>query len=204
MNQRDLKLIKDMIRNSGASRAVLTGVNDKSKMQEVQARGLDGEVFERAERMQIYGVSSNPPLGSEAVAIPVGADRSHVLIMGASDRGVRKNGLAPGEVALYNGNGDFIALKEGNKMEASTKDFKMDAQDAAEIKSTAINMKGDFAVSGKDGGPGKASFEGDMTINGDLVINGNLTVTGDVVISGISFLGHTHPGCQGGSTGPPQ
>lgn len=47
-----------------------------------------------------------------------------------------------------------------------------------------------------------------VTVNssGGAVINApSVTVpSGDVVASGISLVHHTHPGCQGGSTGQPQ
>ena len=45
---------------------------------------------------------------------------------------------------------------------------------------------------------------GGITITGDIQLNGSLTATGDVVANGISLTGHTHSGCQGGSTGTPQ
>ncbi|MBU1041578.1 MAG: phage baseplate assembly protein [Proteobacteria bacterium] len=40
-----------------------------------------------------------------------------------------------------------------------------------------------------------------MTLAGDVMLAGSLTATGDVVAGGVSLQHHTHPGCQGGSTG---
>ena len=45
-----------------------------------------------------------------------------------------------------------------------------------------------------------------ITINATsgITVNGTITVNGDVIADGISLVEHTHPGCQGGSTGSAQ
>lgn len=43
-----------------------------------------------------------------------------------------------------------------------------------------------------------------LTARGGVTINGTVTVNGDVVANGISLCGHTHGGCQGGSTSGPR
>jgi phage gp45-like len=50
---------------------------------------------------------------------------------------------------------------------------------------------------GKGGGRAHATFQG------DLEQDGWHTSTGDQVAGSISQIGHTHTGCQGGSTGSP-
>lgn len=44
---------------------------------------------------------------------------------------------------------------------------------------------------------------GDVVIDGNLIVNGTIRASGDVIGGGISLMHHTHPGCQGGSTGQP-
>lgn len=40
-----------------------------------------------------------------------------------------------------------------------------------------------------------------ITAPDGISLEGSLTATGDVVAGGVSLMHHTHPGCQGGSTG---
>lgn len=60
-----------------------------------------------------------------------------------------------------------------------------------------IVLKGNITTMGQSG-PGTVSMKGDISLQGSL------TSSGDQVAGGISQTGHTHVGCQGGSTGGPQ
>ena len=53
---------------------------------------------------------------------------------------------------------------------------------------------------------GGVSITGPVTITGDVSVSGAIEASDDVVASGISLVGHTHPGVQPGSgnTGAPQ
>lgn len=88
------------LRNS-ITRAVLAKVDDERKMQEVQLRGLKGEIMTAVERMQEYGFSSVPPEGGEALAVFVGGDRAHGIVVATDDRRHRPTGDGAGDVRLY-------------------------------------------------------------------------------------------------------
>lgn len=65
------------------------------------------------------------------------------------------------------------------------------------------NHKGNYNISGginSNPGSGGSGF----TMNGNFTHNGSATINGDYTIGGISFLGHTHSGDSGGSTGRPR
>lgn len=214
MDNRLLKKIFDLIRNASATRVVLARVDDAAKMQAHQVTGLDGEQVERAEYFQPYGFTSVPPAGSEAVALPVGGDRGHLIILGASDRGRRKNGLKSLEVAVYNANGDAITLKEGNEIETSTKKATVKAEDEAVTTTKRFEAKASETalVSGQAGASLESAagvaikapqigFQGSITATGpngepspshfigDMRIQGNLVVTGSITAGSVKASG---------------
>lgn len=52
---------------------------------------------------------------------------------------------------------------------------------------------------------GNVQIDGSLSATSDATVDGSITATGDVVSEGgISGAHHTHPGCQGGSTGQPR
>jgi phage baseplate assembly protein V len=210
MDIRERKKLYDKIRNSSALRVTLDLVDDKTKMQKVQASGLEGEIFPSAEKFESYGFTSHPPLGSEAVAFPIGGDRGHLAILAAGDRGVRKKDLAPGETAIYTLEGDHLHFKNGNKLEMLTKESSFDSTTKSEFKAPELLLKGALSAEGYEGEATTFSFKGDLTITGNLTVSGNITVSGDVsaggdvTAGGISLKSHVHPGDSGGTTGSPK
>ena len=197
MDLRDQKAVGDLIRNTAPFRAVLTRVEDGPKMQRHQVRGLAGEMIEEAEYFQPYGFTSVPLVGSEVVALPVGGDRGHLILLAANDRGLRKKDMQSGEVGLYTAEGDFIHFKNGREIATSTKRSVLEASAEAVTRAPEIRQRGAMTAEGYDGGP--TTFH----IHGDLYVDGNIYATGDIVAGGVSLRQHTHLGCQGGQTGPP-
>jgi len=227
MDSREKKQVGDLIRNAAPTRVVLVRTDDEKKMQTHQVKSLAGEVLEDVEYFQPYGFTSRPPRGSEAIAFPVGGDRGHMVILASSDRGVRKKNLEEAEVGFYHQNGDYIYLKDGNKLETQTKEFTTNAEDKAvtntkefeanaeqtakvkggqrvEVTAPDIGLAGDLSVTGQDGGPGQTTITGNVKIIGSLAVTGQLTVDGDikaggdVVAGGVSLRGHTHTGVEPG------
>ncbi|MDR1165750.1 MAG: phage baseplate assembly protein V [Deltaproteobacteria bacterium] len=186
MDGREKKKLYDFIRNSAATRVTLNRTNDGSKMQGSQVTGLSGEDFLEVERFQNYGFSSVPPDGAEGIALPVGGDRGHLVVVAIEDRGVRKGGLGAGDVAIYNGNGDYLLFKEGNKTELKSKEVLFDFGSKMDLKAPIIEITGD------------------VKIIGNLTVTGSVSATGDITAGGISLVNHTHPGDSGGTTGKPR
>jgi phage baseplate assembly protein V len=86
-------------------------VRDSVKLQAVQVRLSGNEVRDDIERIQEYGFSSVPLPGAEGVALAVGGNRDHLVIVAMDDRRYRPTGQAGGEVSLYNHTGASVALK---------------------------------------------------------------------------------------------
>ena len=53
-------------------RAVLKVVNDETPLQTVQVEALPGEIIDGAERFQMYGFTSHPLEGADALVLAVG------------------------------------------------------------------------------------------------------------------------------------
>lgn len=98
------------------TRAVLEAVNDSKKMQVVKIELLKGESRDEVERFQNFGFTSVPPVSAECVAVAVGGNTEHLIVIVADDRQSRLKNLAGGESAQYNEEGTFIHLKKGGKV----------------------------------------------------------------------------------------
>ena len=191
MDNRELKKLKDSVRNAAPARLTLVKVNDGSKMQSVQATGLDGEVFDNIEHFEPYGFSSNAQAG-EMIGLPIGGDRGHMIVLAVGDRSSRKKDSKPGEVTVWNQNGDFLKLSDGNKLETSTKEYQLKAETKAvietedctviasgtvTIKAPTVTIDGNLVVTGSiSGGKGGQA----ASLKGNLAVDGNITATGSI------------------------
>ena len=82
-------------------RAVLTVIDDSTRMQSLQLRGLSTETLDTVERFQNYGFTSHPHPGAEALLVSLGGMRQHPVAVAVDDRRHRVKDLARGEVCLY-------------------------------------------------------------------------------------------------------
>lgn len=101
------------------TRAVIETVKDSGNMQLVKVNLLAGEARDDVERFQNFGFSSNPPDGSECVAVSIGGNRDHLIIIVADDRNSRVKGLLKGESVQYNDKGDKWHLKTDGTLEGT-------------------------------------------------------------------------------------
>ncbi|MCY1297747.1 phage baseplate assembly protein V [compost metagenome] len=157
------------------ARAVVTLVNDATKMQTLQLSILADEPLEGVEHWQPYGYTYKPHQGAEALVLAVGGHRAHSVVIACADRRYRLTALESGEVALYSDEGDKIHLKRGRVIEFDTQ---------------TLNIKAGTAV----------NFDTPL-----ITQTGQIISEGDQVANGISQIGHRHGGVQGGSgqTGEP-
>lgn len=193
------------------SRAVLAAVNAAPGCQTLQVTILADEPQVDVEHMEPYGFTSNPPAGAEGVILNVAGQRGAAVGLNFGNRSVRVTGLKSGEVCIFTDEGDKITLKRDRHMEVKTLHLLVKAEEdiAMETKTYTVKASGGVAYqtpSYQLGGTGgcAAAISANMAITGNTTQNGSITSTGDQVAGGISQTGHTHPGCQGGSTGAPQ
>lgn len=91
------------------TRTVVTMINDNGGLQVVQAQLLEGETAE-IERLQDYGFTSRPPKGSEGVAVFVGGNRDHGIMLRVDNRQYRLKLPNDADVAMYDKSGNKIVM----------------------------------------------------------------------------------------------
>lgn len=92
------------------TRAVITALDTAKKCQSVGLKLIAGDTKENVEHLEPYGFTSAAKDGAEAVVLFPGGDRSHGIAVMVSDRRYRLKGLARGEVAVYDDQGQSVTL----------------------------------------------------------------------------------------------
>lgn len=127
-------------------RGVIKLVDDKSKVQRIQASLLAGELKDGIERYQEYGISSNPPVGTEALVVFCGGSRNNGVIVATGDRMFRLKELKPGEVALYTDEGDVIMLGRNRKIQVNTLRLEVNAEESVSYNTKTFNVNATQSV----------------------------------------------------------
>ena len=95
-------------------RVVLKNVVDTGETQTASVEVADGIWRDQVEIMQPYGVAGSVPEdGAMALALAIGGDEGDLLLMPASNPSKRMGGLKPGEVGLYDHNGNHFIISSG-------------------------------------------------------------------------------------------
>lgn len=139
-----------------------------SMLQTLQMRLTAGEVKDDLEHFEPYGFTSHPKPGAEGVALFLGGDRSHGVVVCVADRRFRLKELKSGEVALYTDEGDSFVFKRGRIVELDTMTLKVKAGKAVEFDTPLITT------------------------------TGRIESDGDQVAGGISQIDHVHDGISRG------
>lgn len=170
MSPRTLAPVMRRIRNL-VNRATLNLVDDDATMQAIQIDATKGETLDRVEHWQGYGFSAHPHAGGEVLLLSAGGTRAKPVAVAVADRRYRMAGLAGGEVAIYDDQGQSVLL----------------GRDGIRIRAKAL------AIEGMDGGDCPVTLKGDLTMEGDLEVEGKITstsgedginLTGDVWVDG--------------------
>lgn len=127
-------------------RGVVRRADDGGGRQVLQVGLLAGETRSEADHVQPYGFTFHPLDGAEAILVFPAGDRSHGIAVVVGDRRYRLTGLAPGEVALHDDQGQKIVLH----------------RDRIEVTAPKVVVVSDDVQLGADGGPRVARI-------GDLV-----------------------------------
>lgn len=176
-------------------RGVIKLVNDKTKIQQIQASLLAGELKDGLERYQEYGLSTNPPSGTEALVVFCGGSRNNGVIVATGDRTFRLKELQPGEVALYTDEGDVIKLGRERKIQVTTLHLEVNA-----TEDVTCNTKR-FIVNASE----KAAFTTPiLSTSADFTAGGNVSDKKSTMQAMRDIYNpHTHDGDSGGKTGTP-
>ncbi|AKV07925.1 phage assembly protein [Pseudomonas fluorescens NCIMB 11764] len=144
-------------------------------MQTLQVRLTAGELKDGAEHFEPYGYTSNPLPGAEVLTAFLGGDRSHAIVLVASDRRYRIKELKPGEVVIYTDEGDKVHFKRGRIIDIETETLNIKATTSVNFDTPTITQ------------------------------TGQIVSQGDQVAGGVSLINHPHSNVEMGDdqSGPP-
>ncbi|MCX8962130.1 phage baseplate assembly protein V [Erwinia psidii] len=190
-----------------AFRTVLRLTRSDEQIQTVQASGLSGETLQDAELFQHYGLTSVPPAGTTAIALPLNGRTSHSVIIATEHASYRLTALKSGEVALYTDEGSHIVLKRDKIIKVTCDEYivnckRMQVSAEESVSLTAPQVDVTAAESVGLNSPAISAGGGDDGITA-MQFRGTINATQDVTAAGKSLVGHRHPGDSGGVTGPP-
>jgi phage baseplate assembly protein V len=92
------------------ARALVTTVNDSGGAQMMQVKLNAMETRDNTPRIAEFGLTSNPPVGSDAIVVFLGGDRSNGVVLGTVHQPSRPKNLAPGETMIYSQDGKSVYL----------------------------------------------------------------------------------------------
>ncbi|OCR25341.1 baseplate assembly protein [Pseudomonas syringae] len=141
--------------------------NTHGKLIGVDMEGLAGETVS-GELFQHYGFSSAPLPGAEYLAVPVGGNSKHTVVV-ASEDGRYRITLQDGEVSLYTDEGDYVHMKRGRVVEVVTDSLLIKAASKVRFETPLVEMTGDLQVDASIKADGevadhKRSMQGDRDI----------------------------------------
>ncbi|MDB5822158.1 MAG: putative baseplate assembly protein Gp45,Mu-like protein [Herminiimonas sp.] len=91
-------------------RGRVTQGNDTGNVQTLQLRLGPDELRDNTPRLAEFGFTSMPPVGSDAVLVFVGGDRSNGVVIATGHQASRLKNLKAGEVAIYDDQGQSVYL----------------------------------------------------------------------------------------------
>jgi phage baseplate assembly protein V len=92
------------------ARALVTTVNDSGGVQMMQVKLNPLETRDNTPRVAEFGLTSNPPVNSDAFVVFLGGDRSNGVVLGTVHQPSRPKNLASGETMIYSQDGKQIYL----------------------------------------------------------------------------------------------
>lgn len=192
------KALGPMARRIGnlLSRGVVGFVDSARKMQSLQVNLLAGESKDDIEHFEPYGFTSCPKPGAETIAAFFDGDRSTGVVLVVADRRFRLTGLAAGEVAIHDDQGQKVHLtRAGIVIEGAglpikitdTPTVTIEASTSIVLDTPLVDVRHQLLVrEGITGQGGGSFFGGDLEVTGgDVLVSG-----GDVKADAISLKNH--------------
>jgi phage baseplate assembly protein V len=123
------------------ARGNVTGVDSSGKTQRLQLGLMAGEAKDRVEHFEPFGWTSHAKVGAEHLTVFLDGDRSHGVTVVVADKRYRLQGLAEGEVAMHDAQGNYIWFKADGSL-------AMKSALKIAIDSPLITTTGDFHAAG--------------------------------------------------------
>jgi phage baseplate assembly protein V len=125
-------------------RGVILLSDDTGLLQRHQLTLIQGETLSGVDVLGAYGFTANPINGAEAVAVAVAGNRSDLVVIAVGDRRYRMKGLAQGEAALYDDQGQTVYLtRDGIVIKGAGKPIMITNAPSVRME-CALNVTGDI------------------------------------------------------------
>lgn len=108
-------------------------VNDGGTVQTMQVRMNDLSIFDNRVRLAEFGLSSNPPVGSDVLVLHVAGDVASGAVFATNHQASRPTGLQSGETMLYCLDGKQIYLTAGGGIVVEAKGQAVTVNDATTV-----------------------------------------------------------------------
>lgn len=122
------------------ARGVVSNVDDALKMQVLGLKLEDGFRPTKVEHWHPYGMSYHPHAGAEVIALSLSGNRDHIIAIPGADRRYRLKGLAGGELALHDDQGQKVHFKRGG--------IDIESSKPVTIKAPTIKLEGNIQHTG--------------------------------------------------------
>jgi phage gp45-like len=120
----------------------ITATDDTGPVHRVQVRAMAPEQIDNVAVLQLYGIVSHAPVGSDAMALFVSGDRSNAVIVATGHQASRPRDTQQGEFMIYTDEGDSVLLSRG-------KIIAIKCGTRVHIDCPLVEISGDLHVTGE-------------------------------------------------------
>lgn len=119
-------------------RGTVARVDDAMKMQLLDIDGHHGFKSTKVEHWHPYGISMHPHAGSEVLALALGGNQDHMIIVGTADRRYRLKGLAAGEMAIHDDQNQKVHFERNRLVIKTPKPVLIESDGVVTIKASKV------------------------------------------------------------------
>ena len=166
-------------------RGIVKLVDASKLMQSLQVESLKDWPDDDTEHFEPYGFTAHPFEGAEGLMLEIGGDPDHQVVICVADRQYRLTGLAEGEVALYDDQGQKVHITRTGIVVETTNDVTVTAGGAVSIDATAeVLIDGSFVTLGTAIGAMGVARIGDTVSVDPITHSGTITGGSSTVKAG--------------------
>ena len=146
-------------------RAIVKLVDSSKLLQSLQVESLKDWPDDDVEHFEPYGYTAHPFGDAEGLMLEIGGDPDHQVVICVADRQYRLTGLAEGEVAIYDDQGQKVHLTRTGIVIETTGDVTVTAGGDALVEATG-------SATVKAGNNAKVEAGGAAQVDGASVVLG--------------------------------
>ncbi|EPN2708652.1 phage baseplate assembly protein V [Vibrio cholerae] len=176
-------------------RALVTGVIEGLQRQNLQLRIENDESADNIERFQNYGMTSYPPIGSEAIVMALKGSLDQRVAIAVEKKDLRPKG-EPNDVIVYHAEGHQIRLTSNGQIIVTATDVILEAASSFTIISPETLIQGPLHVTG-----GISTDLGIFATGG--ITSASVVGGSDLTAGNVSYLGHKHRDAENRLTDTP-